>query len=153
MTDRKDRDYYLDKAVNIVIEYVKKKDGIEWIRQDRLKYKSILMNDEEFHVYAFFKYGLLINYDNNIDELDIGEVRDKKGNTLPKESYPLIKFGVYRFGSLKEFLKTYSEFKNDHTNLKDIREINKAFRKEFGIPDRVPIPADLDNLIKSRYFA
>lgn len=73
MTDRKDRDYYLDKAVNIVIEYVKKKDGIEWIRQDRLKYKSILMNDEEFHVYAFFKYGLLINYDNNIDELDIGE--------------------------------------------------------------------------------
>jgi hypothetical protein len=32
-------------------------------------------------------------------------------------------------------------------NTKDIQEINKEFRKEFGIPDRTAIPGNLDNLI------
>ena len=43
----------------------------------------------------------------------------------------------------------YKEFKETHNanNTKDIQEINKEFRKEFGIPDRMAIPGNLDNLI------
>ena len=52
-------------AINAAIEYVKKKEGIELEGKDRLRYQSIIINDEEFHVFAFFKYGLLIDYDNN----------------------------------------------------------------------------------------
>ena len=54
-----DRDYYLDMAINAAIEYVKKKEGIELEGKDRLRYKSIIIDDEEFHVFAFFKYGLV----------------------------------------------------------------------------------------------
>jgi hypothetical protein len=43
----------------------------------------------------------------------------------------------------------YNEFKNQRTNIKDIGELTKVFRKEFCIPDRVAIPADLNNLINS----
>ena len=64
-----DRDYYLDMAINAAIEYVKKKEGIELEGKDRLRYKSIIINDDEFHDFAFFKYGLLIDYDKNTDEL------------------------------------------------------------------------------------
>jgi hypothetical protein len=67
-----DRDYYLDMAINAAIEYVKKK-GIELEGKDRLRYQSIIINDDEFHAFAFFKYGLLIDYDNNTDELVVNE--------------------------------------------------------------------------------
>ena len=60
-----------------------------------------------------------------------------------------LNLGIDRFGSLEEFQKTYKEFKETHNanNTKDIQEINKEFRKEFGIPDRMAIPSNLDNLI------
>ena len=67
-------EYYLDVAIKTSIEYVRKKDGIELVGQETLKYKSIIMNDVEFHVYAFFKYGLLIDYESNTDELQIDEL-------------------------------------------------------------------------------
>jgi hypothetical protein len=41
-----DSDYYLDMAINAAIEYVKKKEGIELEGKDRLRYKSIIINDE-----------------------------------------------------------------------------------------------------------
>jgi hypothetical protein len=53
---------------------------------------------------------------------------------------------TWQFG---RFQKAYKEFKVTHNpnNTKDIQEINKEFRKEFGIPDRTVIPGDLDKLI------
>jgi hypothetical protein len=46
-------------------------------------------------------------------------------------------------------VSSYKEFKETHNanKTKDIQEINKEFRKEFGIPDRMAIPGNLDNLI------
>jgi hypothetical protein len=32
---KRDRDYYVDMGINYVIEYVKKKERIEWTGQDR----------------------------------------------------------------------------------------------------------------------
>lgn len=52
-----DRDYYLDMAINAAIEYVQKKEWIELEGNNRQRYKSIIIDDEEFHVFAFFKYG------------------------------------------------------------------------------------------------
>ena len=57
-----------------------------------------------------------------------------------------LKSGIDRFRSLDEFQKAYKKFKNAN-NTKDIQEINIEFRKEFGIPDRMAIPGNLDNLI------
>jgi hypothetical protein len=73
------------------------------VGHDRLKYKSIIMNDKEFHIFAFFKYGLLINYNSNTDELLIDEVESIKSDKLTKEDLISIKFSVDRFGSLDEF--------------------------------------------------
>ena len=140
-------DYYLDAAINAAIEYVRKKEGIELVGHDRLKYKSIIMNDKEFHIFAFFKYGLLINYDSNTDELLIDEVESIKSDKWTKEDLISIKFSVDRFGSLDEFQKVYKEFKLHNADIKNIQELNQKFRKEFGIPDRIPFPGDLDDLI------
>jgi hypothetical protein len=144
-----DRDYYLDMAINAAIEYVKKKEGIELEGKDRLRYKSIIINDDEFHVFAFFKYGLLIDYDKDTDELLVNELEGVRSGKYPKEVISFLKSSIDRFGSLEEFQKTYKEFKETHNpnNTKDIQEINKEFRKEFGIPDRMAIPGNLDNLI------
>ena len=139
-----DRDYYLDMAINAAIEYVKKKEGIELEGKDRLRYKSIIINDEEFHAFAFFKYGLIIDYDNNTDELLVNELEGVTSGKYDKEMLSFLKSGIDRFGNLEEFQKTYKEFKNAN-NTKDIQEINKEFRKEFGIPDRMAIPGNLDN--------
>lgn len=136
------RDYYLDMAINAAIEYVKKKEGIELEGKDRLRYKSIIINDEEFHVFAFFKYGLLIDYDKDTDELLVNEVEGVRSGKYDKEMLSFLKSGIDRFGSLDEFQKAYKKFKNAN-NTKDIQEINK----EFGIPDRMAIPGNLDNLI------
>ena len=146
---RRDRDYYFDMAINYVIEYVKKKDKIEWTGQDRPKYMSILKNDKEFHVFACFRYGLIIDYDSNTDALDINEVKDASGRRYTKDELVFLKSSVDRLGSLKEFRKVYREFKSQHTNIKNIEELNKEFRKEFGIPTVMPIPSDLNNLIDS----
>jgi len=146
MTDR-NRDYYFDMAINYVKEYVKKKDGIEWTGQDRPKYMHIIKNDKKFHVFACFRYGLIIDYDSNNDELDINEVKDTGGRKYTKDELVFLKSSVDRLGSLKEFLKAYKEFKFQHANIKNIGELNKEFRKEFGIPDRMAIPGNLDNLI------
>ncbi|HEX2406428.1 MAG TPA: hypothetical protein VHJ38_04380 [Nitrososphaeraceae archaeon] len=53
-----------------------------------------------------------------------------------KRDLAFLKSSIDRFGSLEEFQKTYKEFKETHNanNTKDIQEINKEFRKEFGIP-------------------
>jgi hypothetical protein len=144
---KKDRDYYFDMAINYVKEYVKKKDGIEWTGQDRPKYMHILKNDKRFHVFACFRYGLIIDYNNNTDELDINEVKDAGGRKYTKDELVFLKSSIDRLGSLKEFLKAYKVFKSQHANIKNIGELNKEFRKEFGIPDRIAIPSDLDNLI------
>ena len=82
-----DRDYYLDMAINAAIEYVKKKEGIELEGKDRLRYKSIIINDEEFHDFAFFKYGLLIDYDNNTDELVVNELEGVRSGKYDKEIF------------------------------------------------------------------
>jgi hypothetical protein len=146
-----DRDYYLDMAINAAIEYVKKKEGIELEGKDRLRYKSIIINDYEFHDFAFFKYGLLIDYDNNTDELVVNELDGVRSGKYDKEMLSFLKSGIDRFGSLEEFKKAYKEFKETHNanNTKDIQEINKEFRKEFGIPATVPNPSDLNDLINS----
>jgi hypothetical protein len=136
-------------AINYVIEYVKKKDGIEWTGQDRPKYMHILKNDKQFHVFACLRYGLIIDYDSNTDELDINEVKDAGGRKYTKDELVFLKSSVDRLGSLKEFLKAYKEFKSQHANIKDIGELNKEFRKEFGIPAAVPIPNDLNDLINT----
>jgi hypothetical protein len=136
-------------AINYVIEYVKKKEGIEWTDQDRPKYMHILKNDKKFHVFACFRYGLIIDYDSNTDELDINEVKDAGGRKYTKDELVFLKSSVDRLGSLKEFLKVYKEFKSQHTNITNIGELNKEFRKEFGIPAVVPIPSDLNDLINS----
>jgi hypothetical protein len=144
-----DRDYYLDMAINAAIEYVKKKEKIELEGKDRLRYKSIIINDEQFHDFAFFKYGLLIDYDNNTDELVVNELDGVKSGKYTKGDLAFLKSSIDRFGSLEEFQKSYKEFKQEHSadTIKDIQEINREFRKEFGIPDRMAIPGDLDNLI------
>ena len=144
-----DRDYYLDMAINAAIEYVKKNEGIELEGKDKLRYKSIIINDDEFHVFAFFKYGLLIDYDKDTDELLVNELEGVKSGKYPKEMLSFLKSSIDRFGSLEEFQKAYKEFKETHNanNTKDIQEINIEFRKEFGIPDRLAIPGNFDNMI------
>jgi hypothetical protein len=144
---KRNRDYYFNMAINYVKEYVKKKDGIEWTGQDRPRYMHILKNDKRFHVFACFRYGLIIDYDSNTDDLDINEVKDASGRNYTKDELVFLKSSIDRLGSLKEFLKTYKEFKSQHANIKNIKELNKEFRKEYGIPDRIAIPSDLDNLI------
>jgi hypothetical protein len=62
-----------------------------------------------------------------------------------KEMLSFLKSGLDRFGSLDEFQKAY-KFKNAN-NTTDIQEINKEFRKEFGILDRMAIPDYLVDLI------
>ena len=146
---KRDRDYFFDMAIKYVIEYVKKKDGIEWTGQDRPKYMHILKNDKKFHVFACFRYGLIIDYDSNTDELDINEVKDASGRKYTKNELIFLKSSVDRLGSLKEFLKTYKEFKSHYVNIKNIEELNKEFRKEFGIPTIMSIPSDLNDLINS----
>ena len=117
--------------------------------KDRLRYKSIIIDDEEFHVFAFFKYGLVIDYDKKNDELVVNELDGVRSGKYPKEALSFIKSSIDKFGSLEEFQKTYKEFKETHNannTTKDIQEINKEFRKEFGIPDRrMAIPGNLDN--------
>jgi hypothetical protein len=139
-------DYFLDMAVNAAIEYVQKKEGIELEGKDRQRYKSIIIDDEEFHVFAFFKYGLLIDYDKDTDELLVNELEGVRSGKYDKEMLSFLKSGIDRFGSLDEVQKAYKKFKNAN-NTKDIQEINKEFRKEFGIPDRMAIPDYLADLI------
>jgi len=104
------RDHYFDMGINAAIEYVKKKDGIEWTGQDRPRYMHILKNDKRFHVFACFRYGLLIDYDSNTDQLEINEVKDANGRRYTKDELAFLKSSIDRFGSLKEFLKVYREF-------------------------------------------
>jgi hypothetical protein len=102
-------DYYLDVAINAAIEYVRKKDGIELVGEDTLRYKSIIINYEEFDIFAFFRYGLLIDYDSNTDELQIDELEGFRCGKYTKEMLAFIKSSVDRFGSLEEFQKVYKE--------------------------------------------
>ena len=149
---KRDRDYYFDMAINAAIEYVKKKEGIELEGKDRQRYKSTIIDDEEFHVFAFFKYGLLIDYDKDTDELLVNELEGVRSGKYDKEMLSFLKSGIDRFGSLDEFQKSYKKFKEAHSagdnnTKKDIQELNKEFRKEFGIPDRMAIPDYLADLI------
>ena len=123
--------------------------GLELEGKDRLRYKSIIINDDEFHAFAFFKYGLIIDYDNNTDEQVVNELEGVRSGRYTKGDLAFLKSGIDRFGSLEEFQKIYKEFKEAHSedNTKDIHEINKEFRKEFDIPDMISIPGDLNNLI------
>jgi hypothetical protein len=139
-------DYFLDMAINAAIEYVQKKEGMELEGKDRQRYKSIIIDDEEFHVFAFFKYGLLIDYDKDTDELLVNELEGVRSGKYDKEMLSFLKSGIDRFGSLDEVQKAYKKFKNAN-NTKDIQEINQEFRKEFGIPDRMAIPDYLADLI------
>ena len=146
---RKNRDYYFDMAINAAIEYVKKKDGIEWAGEDRPRYMHIVKNDKRFHLFACFRYGLIIDYESNTNELEINEVKDATGRRYTKDELVFLKSSIDRFGGLKEFLKAYRDFKTQHPNIKNIEELNKEFRKEFRIPTIIHIPTDLNNLIDS----
>ena len=146
---KRNRDYYFDMAINAAIEYIKKKDGIEWTGQNRPRYLHIVKNDKKFHVFACFRHGIIIDYDSNTDELEINEVKDSTGRRYTKDELAFLKSSIDRFGSLKEFLKAYKEFKTQHTNIKNIDELNNEFRKEFRIPEIMHIPTDLNNLIDS----
>jgi hypothetical protein len=84
---KRDRDYYVDMGINYVIEYVKKKERIEWTGQDRPRYMHILKNDKKFHGYACFRYGLIIDYDCNTDELDINEVKNAGGSKYTRMNF------------------------------------------------------------------
>ncbi len=128
---------------------LKRRMRIEWTGQDRPKYMHILKNDKKFHVFACFRYGLIIDYDSNTDTLEINEVKDATGRRYTKDELVFLKSSIDRFGSLKEFRNVYREFKSQHTNIKNIEGLNKEFRKEFGIPAIMPIPSDLNNLIDS----
>ena len=79
----------------------------------------------------------------------INEVKDAGGRKYTKEELVFLKSSIDKLGSLKEFLKAYKEFKSQHTNIKNIGELNKEFRKEFGIPATVLITNDLNDLINS----
>ena len=108
-----DRDYYLDMAINAAIEYVKKKDGIELEGKDRLRYRSIIINDEEFHVFAFFKYGLIIDYDNNTDELVVNELEGvRSGRDILRK----------HFLSLNQVLIDLAIWKNSKKHIKNSKE-------------------------------
>ena len=48
-----------------------RKGGLQQIDISILNCK---IDDDEFHAFAFFKYGLLIDYDNNTDELVVNEL-------------------------------------------------------------------------------
>jgi hypothetical protein len=109
----------------------------------------ILKNDKKFHVFACFRYGLIIDYNNKTDELDINEVKDAGGRKYTNDELVFLKSSIDRLGSLKEFLKAYKEFKSQHSNIKNIEELNKEFRKEFGIPTIMPIPGYLNDLINN----
>jgi hypothetical protein len=108
-----------------------------------------LKNDNKFHVYACFRYGLIIDYDSKTDELDINEVKDAEGRKYTKGELFVLKSSVDRLSSLKEFLKAYNVFKSQHANIKNIGELNTEFRKQFGIPAAVHIPSELNKLINS----
>ena len=107
-------DYFLDMAINAAIEYVQKKEGIELEGKARQRYKSIIIEDEEFHVFAFFKYGLLIDYDKDTDELLVNELEGVRSGKYDKEMLSFLKSGIDRFDNLEEFQKTYKEFKGTH---------------------------------------
>ena len=100
-------DYFLDMAINAAIEYVQKKEGIQLEGKDRLRYKSIIINDEEFHVFAFFKYGLLIDYDKDNDELLVNELEGVRSGRYTTADPAFLKYGIDRVGSLEEFKKVY----------------------------------------------
>jgi hypothetical protein len=98
-----------------------------------------------------FKYGLLIDYDNNTDELVVNVLDGVRSDRYNTGDLTFLKSSIDRFGSLEEFQKAYKEFKETHNanNTKGIQEINIEFRKEFGIPAAVFIPNDLNDLINS----
>ena len=100
-------DYYLDMAINTAIEYVQKKEGIQLEGKDRLRFRFIIINDEEFHVFAFFQYWLVIDYDKDTDELVVNELEGVKSGKYDKEVLSFLKSSMDRFGSLEEFKKVY----------------------------------------------
>ena len=104
---------------------------------------------KSFMFLPFSSMDLLIDYDKDTDELLVNELEGVRSGKYDKEMLSFLKSGIDRFRSLDEFQKAYKEFKETHNanNTKDIQEINKEFRKEFGIPDRMAIPGNLDNLI------
>ena len=81
----------------------------------------VLKNDKKFHVFACFRYGLIIDYDSNTHELDINEVKDAGGRKYTKDELVFLKSSIDRLGSLKELLKVYKEFKSQHANIKNRR--------------------------------
>jgi hypothetical protein len=85
-----------------------------------------------------------------ICELVVNEVDGVRSGRYSKEDLAFLKSSIDRFGSLEGFQTAYKEFKetyNANDTTKDSQEINKEFRKEFGIPDRMAIPDNIDNLI------
>ena len=79
--------------------------------QDRPDYLHSLKNDKKFHVFACFRYWLIIVYDSDNDELDINEVKDADSRKYTKDELVFLKSSIERLSSLKEFLKAYKEFK------------------------------------------
>ena len=102
---------------------------------------------KNFMFLPFSSMELLIDYDKDTNELIVNELEGVRSGKYDKEVLSFLKSSIDRFDSLEEFQTAYKEFKETHNanNTKDIQEINKEFRKEFGIPDRMAIPGNLDN--------
>ena len=79
-------------------------------------------------------------------------IKDAGGHKYTKGELLFLKSSVDKLGSLKEFLNAYKEFKSQHANIKNIGELNKEFRKEFGILATVLIPNDSNDLINSTSY-
>lgn len=91
----------VDKAIDAVTEYVKKRDGVVWTGEEWNQYKPILATDEKFHDYAFFNYGLLIKYYKTIEKLHIHKLRGF--SKYSKEELVSLKTGIDKFGSVEEY--------------------------------------------------
>jgi hypothetical protein len=104
---------------------VKKKDGIQRTGQERPRYMHILKNDKRFHVFDCFRYALIIDYDSNTDDLDNNEIKDVSGRKYTKDKLVFLKSSIDRLGSLKEFLKTYKEFKSQTYKHKKYQRIKQ----------------------------
>lgn len=91
-----------DKAMDAVVEYIKKRDGVEWEgEEERKRYADIIATDKEFHDYAFFNYGLYIQYFETTEKLLIRRLRGF--SKYSKEELVSIKGSIKKFGSIEEY--------------------------------------------------
>ena len=67
---------------------------MDWPRQTKIHAYS--KKWQKFHVFACFRYGLIIDYDSNTDELDINEVKDAGGRKYTKDELVFLKSSILK---------------------------------------------------------